>query len=239
MKHVLACLLLIQAAPAQSEADKLEAALKKFGNRTYRITERGKPIGTTTLNWKVEKQDDRRVAVFEDTATLQVGPVAVTIILTETADLEGLKLIRATREAGGPKGKLEISASIRDGDAYLTVNERQLLIRDIRNVMGELSVIRLVGMKEQKVGSAFKSNVFVLQSPSDELKHDFRCVAQETIEIGGKKVEAFKWEQKWKGKAIRDGESVDATVENAYWIGADGTLVRFKIGPNEMTLEQK
>ena len=35
MRLILAAVLLLQAAPIQSEADKLEAALKRFGNRTY------------------------------------------------------------------------------------------------------------------------------------------------------------------------------------------------------------
>ncbi|HEU4339761.1 MAG TPA: hypothetical protein VFS19_06805 [Planctomycetota bacterium] len=235
MTALLAALILLQAAPAQTEADKFEAALKKFGERTYRITEKGKAVGAMTLKTRIEKDGDRKVAVLEDTVEFDVGHAAVEINVKETAALDGLNLIFAERTAG----KIEITASIRDGDAYLTVDQSQWLIRNIRNVQGELSVLRIVGMKKQEVGSAFKADVFVLESPSDELNHDFKCVAKETIEIGGKKVEAFKWEQKWKGKAIRGGESVDASIENTYWIGADGTLLRFKIGQNEMTLDAK
>jgi hypothetical protein len=238
MVTLLAASLLLQSAtaPAQSEADKLEAALKKFGDREYRITDRGRALGKMSLKTRFEKEKDRTVAVFEDTVIDEAGTGAIGVLLEETASLEGLKLIRTSRTS---EDKTEAGASIRDGDAYLSGKEGQLIIRDVRNALGERAVLRLVGMKVQKVGETFQANVFVLESPSDELVHDFKCVAKETIEIGGKKVEAFKWEQKWKGKAIRGGESVDAAVDNAYWVGTDGTLLRFKIGSNEMTLNVK
>ena len=236
MRLVFLAILALQAAPAQSESDKLEAALKKFGDRKYRVTEGGKPTGTMTLKTKLEKDGDGKIAVFEDTVIVDTGTGAVEVLLEEMASLDGLKLIGTSRTSDN---KIQIAASIRDGDAILTGKDGHLIIRNVRNALGELAVLRLVGMKEQKVGGTFKANVFVLESPSDELVHDFKCVAKETIEIGGKKVDAFKWEQKWKGKAIRDGADEDAAVENAYWVAADGTLLRFKIGPKEMTLDAK
>jgi hypothetical protein len=239
LRILLAILLLAQAAPPQSEADRFEAAIKKFGERTYRITEEGKPLGTMSLKSRIEKEGDKTVAVLEDTVWLDLGPAKIELKLTETASLDGLKLIHAARTLDGKEEDFEVSASIRDGDAYVTVDRRHLIIREVRDVHGELGVLRLVGMKEQKVGSTFRAKVFVLESPSDELVHDFRCVSQETLGIGGKQVDAFKWEQKWKGKAIRAGASIDATVENTYWVAADGTLLRFKIGRNQMTLENK
>jgi hypothetical protein len=39
-------MLLILAAPAQSEAEKLEAALKRFGERNYKIFKDGKESGS-------------------------------------------------------------------------------------------------------------------------------------------------------------------------------------------------
>ena len=59
MRMILAALLLAQAAPAQSEADKLEAALKKFGNRTYGMFVSNAKAGQLTMKTRVETEAAR------------------------------------------------------------------------------------------------------------------------------------------------------------------------------------
>ena len=61
----------------------------------------------------------------------------------------------------------------------------------------------------------------------------------DTIEIDGKKVEAYRWVDKREGKSVLSGEPIPYKVENTYWVMAEGSLVKFKSGPLEMVLESK
>jgi hypothetical protein len=239
MRLFLAGILLVGAAPAQSEADKLEAALKKFGERTYSIKEAGQSTGTMTLKTRIEAGDDGKVAVFEDQIAAKTGDTETSVAISERASLNGLALIRGARNGKDSEGKFDWTGRIQDDDALLNVHGQMLVLRDAKGALGEQAVMRLVCAKEQKVGAEFKCKVLLLAPACVDEPHEFRCVAKETLEIGGAKREAFKWQQKWEGEAILKGESIKAKVDNSYWVGPDGTLLQFTSGRKTLTLDAK
>src|SRR5687767_11598527 len=144
MKIILSALFHLQAAPAQSEADKLEAALKKFGDRTYRIVEEGKETGTMTLKTSIERDGDKMAAVFEDRADMKIGDFQLTMTLNEKASLDGLRLISATRKGKTPDGDVDWRVSVRGGKAAMKVEDREQTIDVTARTVGELAVMRLV-----------------------------------------------------------------------------------------------
>jgi len=233
MRVLLAAILAFQSATAQSEADKLEAALKKFGERRYQVTEGGKATGTMTLKTRLDMEGDRKVVILEDQLVRKVGGTESTLTITETSALDGLGLMRAELAAVIPGRTIEATASVRGGDAYIKNDDGLLMLRDVKDELGVLTATRLLCAKPQEVGASFKARILLWTAPSPDRTHEFRCVARESIEVGGTKVDAFKWEQKWKGDLIKGGES---SIENAYWLGADGALLRFRTGATEMIL---
>ena len=236
MRLILLAILALQAAPAQSEADKLEAALKKFGDRKYRVTEGGKPTGTMTLKTRIEVVGDRKEVVLEDRLERKIGDAVETVTITETSNLEGLALVRADLTATTAKGEVKATASIREGDAYISGPDGILMLIGVEGGMGILAPPRILCMKKQEVGAHFNAEVILWNTPSDNQSHEFRCVSKESIEVGGKKVEAFKWEVRWTGDLIKGGKQ---SSEKTYWIAPDGALLRFKTASTEMVLESK
>lgn len=239
----MAAILLLQAAPAQSEADKLEAALKKFGDRTYRIREGGKPTGTLTLKTRIEKAGDRKVAVLEDKYAVKMDGVDTGMTYRETASLEGLRLVSAHHKGVSPEGNVECKIVLRDGKAKLMDNGENPTIDIGPNTVGELAVLRLVCAAEQKRGTNFKADLLSLMVPAFEPGHAFRCIGPEQLQIDGKKFDVFKWEQKgeWKHKVTIEGQetTLASEVDKSYWVSPDGHLVRFRSDSMEMTIETK
>jgi hypothetical protein len=236
MRALLSVILLLLAAPAQSERDKLEASLKKFGDRTYRIMENGKKVGMCTLKTRIATEDGRRLAIFEDRIEKQSSDANLFLDFTEMATLNGLRLDWATRADGGAKED-DPSISIREGDGYVTSDLGNLLLRKVEGAVGERALIRLVCMQTQKVGVVLKADVLVLDPIDYQRNQELRCEAKETLDIGGKKVEAHKWEDKRSGKSVLSGKPVPYKFDNAYWVGPDGALVKFTSGSMEMILE--
>jgi hypothetical protein len=243
MRFLLAAILLVQAAPAQSEADKLEAALKRMGECTYRMVQGGEVIGTMTLKTRFEKVGDRKVAIFEDHATVKFGDKDFGMSLTERASLDGLRLISSIRTGNRPDGKFEWGITVKDGKVTTTVEDRTETFDVTKATTGEQAAMRLVCLAEQKVGASFKADVVTLVAERLDPDHAFRCVAQETVDIDGQKVESFKWEQKGEWNITRKigGREVPATasINNAYWVAPEGHLVRFSQGGMDFTLVSK
>lgn len=216
MRFIFAGLLLLQAAPAQSEADKTEAALKKFGDRTYNLTGGLAPM-TVTMKTRIEKVGDRKVAVFIH------GDVGGTAI--ETASLEGLLLL--SEISSDPKGDVRKEISIRDSQATIIQNgKEQETVAVTKSTVGVSALWRLICMKEQKVGASFRVDL-LLYGDRVSKDHEFRCVAKETIEIGGVKHAAFKWDQKgeWTVKMRREVHTF--AINHSHWVSPDGYLLRW------------
>ncbi|HKS17397.1 MAG TPA: hypothetical protein VJU16_08805 [Planctomycetota bacterium] len=234
MKWILGCLLLL---PAPQEAAKVEAAIKKFGERTYRILEKGNAVGKCTLKSRIGEMEGITVAIFEDKIE-RTGDTPQVLDYTEKAALKGLRLRWATRENDGFKED-DPTVIIEEGDARVTSPEGNMTLVKVEGVRGERSLIRLLCMAEQKVGSVVQSDLLVLEPVDYQRRQEVKCVAAETIDVGGKKVATFKWVDKRKGRSILSGQPIAYDFDNAYWIAADGALVKFTSGSLEMVLESK
>jgi len=82
-------------------------------------------------------------------------------------------------------------------------------------------MIRLLCAQEQKEGRSFKVDMFDIDMFGVQKDHAFTCSGKETIEIGGKKFDAFKWQEKWTTKE-------DYHRTRTYWVSVDGYLLRRK-----------
>ena len=225
---------------AQSPEEKLEAALKKFGDRNYKVLQNGKESGTMILKTRVEKEGEARVAVMEDRIEIKAGDADMHMAFTERASLKGLRLISAKRTGKVPGADIDWWASVADGKASLRVEDRKQTIDAPDGTIGELAIMRLISAAEQKVGSTFKADVLVMASENLDKGHEFRCVAKETLEIGGAKREAYKWEETWEGKITRNGMTATSKTANTYWASPDGYPLRSIIGPGmEVVIDAK
>jgi hypothetical protein len=210
MGILLATILLAQAAPAQSEADQMEAALKKFGDRTYSIIIGGEPEGFRTLKTSVITDQGRKVVVLEVKEEGQSGKTVRTTI--ERAELNGIKLISV--ETTGFVGKSETSTIKVDGLKatlkYAGEEVKDVAITD--RTVGEEALLRRVCAAEQKEGTELVVDVLRWPAPDLERARTLKCEGLKPVEIRGKKVDAYLWTESWGAK---------------YWVSPDGYLVRW------------
>jgi len=228
MRLILLAALLLQAAPAQSDADKMEAALKKFGERTYSIMMEGKKIGTAVLRTRMEKEKGRTVAIFEDQITIGEGEMALK--MKETASLDRLRLLGAEGSTKEGDKNEKVSVTVDGKKAKITGRDPEIVVELTDAAVGEHGMLRMLCAAEQKVGASFKLDVLSLTAEELQPGHAFTCVAKEQIEIGGKKVDAFKWANKgeWKKTRKVGDQEVPATttVDNTFWVSPDGYVLR-------------
>jgi hypothetical protein len=225
---------------AQSPEDKLEAALKKFGERNYKILKDSKENGIMTLKTRVEEEGETKVAVFEDRVEMKAGEAEISMSLIEKASLKGLRLISGKRTGKVPGGQIDWWVSVAEGKASLRVDDRQQTIDVTEGTVAELAVLRLVCAAEQKVGESFKADVLVMVAERVDRGHEFKCVAKETLEIGGAKRDAYKWEETWEGTMTINGKTGTSKTANTYWAGSDGYPLRAILGPGmEVVLDVK
>lgn len=224
----------------QGQEAKLEEALKKFGDRNYKVLQDGKESGSMTLKTRLEKEGETQVVVMEDRIEMKAGEAEVQVTLTERAFLKGLRLISAKRTGKRPGGDIDWWVSVAGGKATLRLEDRTQTIDLPEGTIGEQAALRLVCAAEQKVGASFKADVFVMIAERVDRGHEFRCVAKETLDIGGARREAYKWEETWEGKITRNGTTGTSKTANTYWAGADGYPLRAVIGPGmEVVLDVK
>ena len=229
----LLLILLIQAAPAQSEAEKLEAALKKFGDRTYGMYVSGRKSGLLKMKTKVETVDGRRLAIFEDSIIEPAVGGTETGKVTEKSSLEGLRLSSVRRVSVMSGSRIIDTFTIEGSKAVLRSAGEQKILDVPASTMGDLGVLRRVCAEEQKKGATF--TVEVLSHAAQELQtRDLRCDGDVDVEIAGKKQPAMRWSE--RGREGQPG----ANVKNMYWVSAAGYLLKY-VGPGgvEYLLESK
>lgn len=226
MRLLLAAIFLLQAAPAQSEADKLEAALKRFGDRRYKILQDGQGSGSMTLRARIEKDGDGKAAVIEVGLTAMVKDFAVSLKFTEKASLDGCRLISAKMSGRDPVGDIDCAASVREATASITAKNKTHAIEVTERTVGELAPLVMACTTDQKVGASFKVDVLRMVTQRLEKGREFTCVAKETVEIAGRKFDAFKWEERWVQEGPKDGAPIPAKVETTYWVSPDGYVLR-------------
>src|SRR5687767_14549782 len=133
---ILASVLLLQDTPP-SPSEKIEASLKRFGDRTYGVLRDGKEAGTLTLKHRIEVVEDVKIVSFEDRLSLKVRDGEEIVNWTEESSLEDLRLRRTVRSPGDPDDDKADTMSIRGDDAYVLVKGRQVLFRDAKGAVGE------------------------------------------------------------------------------------------------------
>lgn len=218
MRLLLAAILLVQAAPAQSEADKVEAALKRIGERKYRLYSLGKESGSCTLKTTLEKDGDGKVAVFEDR---NEGESEVVI---EKAALPALTLRSITIK--DLQGRFIAVATVRDGKADVQTADERKTVDVTPSTLGLSAMFRLLCLKPQEVGTTFKIDILI---PGHFLLKDntFRCAAKESVEIGGAKLDAFRWDHTAQRSVDTPEGTRTLSLANSYWIGTEGYMLRF------------
>jgi hypothetical protein len=213
--------------------ERIEAALRKSsGERKYVLKQEGKAVGSLIL--KTTPGED--AVVFEDTLEGTLDGAKLFVSTKETAAVDGLALLAVKRTflQGGQ------TVSIADGKAEITTGDRKDTVAITRRTIGESAVFRLLAAAEQKVGVSFTADVLSTITPELQKDWSIRCAAKEQIEIGGRKVETFRWEMKWEEKRERDGKPVVSRREETYWLDADGRLLRNVVaGGLEVELEIK
>ena len=234
MRLLLAALLLLQAPPPQTEAEKLEAFLKKFGDRKYGMYVSGRKAGKLTLKSKIETEDGKSLVVFEDIRTETSAGGTVKTTFTEKATPNGLRLFSSRRvtDSGGRKTVDLITVTGTKAAVRFDDEKRQEL--DIpEKTVGEEAVLRLVCAADQKKGEVF--TVDVLSQATGELQsRDLKCDGDWDVEIAGKKQPALRWSE--RGREGQPG----AQVKNTYWVSPAGHLLKFiGLGGVEYVLEAK
>jgi hypothetical protein len=233
MRVIVASVLLLQAASAQSEADKLEAALKKFGDRTYGMYVSGKKAGLLKMKTSFETENGRRIAVFEDSMIEPATGGKVTGTVTEKASLDRLR-VSSLRWVTLQDGRKTVDTISVEGSKATVRSEGARKTLDVPDgTMGELGLLRRLCAKEQAKGASF--TVDILSHATQDLQsRELKCDGDVEIEIAGKKQACFRWsEQTQEGKP-------GAQVKNTYWVSPAGHLLKYiGLGGVEYVLESK
>ena len=191
-----------------------------------------KRTSTVEFRTRIEKDGDRTVVVFDDRFITKTGEKETIDSRSERASLPGLKLISMTEEAPGRPKRI---VTIQDGRAKVTRGDDRFEFDVTPSTMGILSLTRALSIREQKIGDKFTLDL--VRGQELDRGHVLECEAKETIEIGGAKVEAFRWKQTWESKDDITDEVIKHT--QSYWISPEGFLLRLVTEYFEMTLKSK
>jgi len=219
MKSLIAVLVFVVQI---SDADRMEAILKKAGEHTYVFIQNRQKIGTLSLKTRIEMEAGRKIAIFEDKADLELEGEKMTMSLKETAALGHLGVLSSMRHNNDGDWSIKIDGT----KATMKVEGREQTLEITKMVVGEQGLLRLVCVAEQKAEATFKVDVLSMTGERLEKEHHFRCLGKEGVEIGGKIIDSFKWEEKWEWKGMVKGVPTTSRAENTYWVSPDGYLVR-------------
>ena len=219
-----------------SGADRVEAIFKNAGEHTYVFVQNRQKIGTLLMKTRIEKEEGRKVAVFDDQMVIELEGKKMTVSMKETAALGHLGVLSSMRHNNDGDWSIRVDGT----KATMKVEGREQTFEITETVVGEQGLLRLVCVAEQKVQASFKVDVLSMTGERLEKEHQFRCVGKERIEIGGRMIDSFKWEEKWEWKGTLKGVPTASRIENSYWVSPDGYLLRF-MGPTgvEILLEMK
>src|SRR5688572_22176918 len=187
MLLILLASLVLQAAPAQSEADRVEAAIKKMTDREYRMIVSGREIGTLTLKNRVETEGGRKIAVFESVIKMTHDGETKEGVLTEKAELDGLRFL-SRKLAGDGQQKID---EVKDGKiAVKGLDGVAKTVAVTKATISEKVVDRFICVQEQKVGATFKFDLFDFDLQKG---YELKCLERKEVELGGAKHDAFIW----------------------------------------------
>jgi hypothetical protein len=230
MTFLLAALCCLAQA---SDADRNETALKKFGeSRTYRVSHPNRR-GTRTMMTRIETVDGKKVAVLEDVFDGTIFEKEKRFSTAETASLGRFSMMSCKVHNKTGDESIEGSIEVKGSKAFVTITRGGMSITIPCDITGttvsEAAMILLLCAQEQKEGQSFKVDMFDIDKSQVEKDHAFTCSGKETIDIGGKKHDAFKWQEKWTTKpSPGDSLQKDLDWKRTYWISVDGYLLRRK-----------
>ena len=229
MRLILAALLLLQAAPAQTEADKVEAAIKKMTDREYRMIVSGREIGTMTLKNRVETEGGRRIAVFESVLKMTRAGEPQEELMIEKANLDGLQFLsRRLVRLGGVVDKV---MEVKDGKIALKkIDGATKQVEVTKVTVSEGALYRLPCVQEQKVGAALKIDVldFDLQKG-----YELKCVERKEVELGDAKHDAFIWRLSGENTIELPSGHMKMKFEYIYWVTPEGLLLRYSMATGD------
>lgn len=224
-------------AAQRPSAERVEAALKDTAVCTYRLLENGARVGTMTVRVATETVNGRRRGVFtEEMEWKTPDDQKARMTFKETTDARDLRLLSAVYN----DTSYEWSVDVEERRARFTgggAKDRTVAVSDA--TVGMVTLLRMVGSAEQKEGATFKVDVVNIVARQYQPEHTVRCVGKEPVDVGGKPIEAFKWEDRWESTVMRDGEPRTLQFTEACWVGADGRILRFRRGGFDAVLEVK
>ena len=232
MQIILAAALLLQAAPTQAE--RIEAALKKMTDREYRMVGSEGEIGTMTFKQRIETEGGRKVAVLEFVARMTRDGKTEEGTMSVKADLDGLRFL--SMKSVDPSGKAGPALEVKDGKVEVkTLGGVAKSIDVTSTTVLEMSLLRLPGVLEQKVGSTLKVDVLDLSSMNKD--YELKCLERTTLELAGTKHDAFKWRLTGKSQLdLPSGPEVFKVTYN-FWVNPEGVLLRYAMSVDDRAEE--
>lgn len=229
MRLALATLLLLQA-PVQSEADKVEAAIKKMTDREYRMIVRKEEIGTLTLKSRVDTEGDRKIAVFESVMKVPREGRIEESTTVEKADLEGLRFL--SMKVVGLDGKINYSLEVKDGKVGVkTLEGKTKSIEVTKTTVTEMTLYRFACVREQKVGSTHTLDLFDYHNI--QKGYELRCVERKTVELAGAKHDVFIWRLSGESTIDLPDGPLKLKFEYTYWVTPEGLLIRYAMAAGD------
>jgi len=230
MRFLFAAALLIQSAPAPTQAERIEAALKKMTDREYRVFFGGQDQGTVTMMHRIETEGGRKVGVFEFIGRMTRDGKTEERSLTVKADLDGLRFLSA--KSVGPGGKAGRALEVKDGKVAIedVMDETTKLVEVTASTVEESTLLRLPGVLEQKVGSARKVDVLDFFTLGKD--YELKCLERTTLELAGAKHEVFKWQLSGRDFSP-PGPPEGGKVVHTYWVSPEGVLLRYTMDVND------
>ncbi len=224
--RTLAILAVAFGLPSQ-DADKIRAALKGVGERSYKVSDGDKMSGSMILKTGVEKE----AAVLDDVLLLGDGDMKVSMEFKQTCKLDSF-LSATTVE-----GKLTFSdkvqtrtLTVKDGKAAAKTTEggktteKEVAIGD--KAITHFALFRVVCVLEAKKGAV--TTFDLLDVESLDLKKDctLTCDGKAKTDVAGKSLECDKWTLKQEAK------------ESTFWISG-GFVVKASLDGLNVELEEK
>ena len=185
------------------------------------------------MKTRVDTEDGKKVAVFEDSLTEPATGGSVTGSVTEKASLDGLRL-KWLRRVRVMEGRRSVESITVEGAKAVVILEGEKKTLDVSDrTVGELGLLRRICAAEQAKGGSLR--VDVLSHATQRLESlELVCDGEVEIEIAGRKQTAFRWREKGE-----DG-APGANVKNTYWVDSAGHLLKFiGLGGVEYVLETK
>ena len=210
------------------DAEKIKAALKTVGERTYKLTDE-KHGGSLVLKTTVEKD----AAILDDVLTLQEGEAKATMAFKQTCAIDAcLNPTAVEGKITDGKENRTVSVVVKDGTAKVKlvdgaeVTERSETLGD--KAITHFALFRVVCILEAKKDATVKFNLVDVEAFLVRKDSTLTCNGKDKTDVGGKAVECDQWTLKEEG---RDRDSI-------FWVSG-GVVVKATVEGVSMELVEK